>query len=70
VRLADPCAEKSWMAGKLPWSSAGHEERFSASHSLMLATKNYAATMWRDQFQAPSSRVTVSSVESPIITHC
>jgi len=70
LRLADPCAERSWTAGKLPWASAGQESGFATSHALTVATTNYGATTWRDQLQAPSAQAVVSRVESPISIHC
>ncbi|GCE28821.1 hypothetical protein KDA_43050 [Dictyobacter alpinus] len=52
-RLADPCYEKERAQGKAPtWHVMGEESSFTQTHTLVLATTTFNATIWHQQLQS------------------
>jgi outer membrane protein assembly factor BamB len=52
-RLADPCYEQARAQGNKPtWHPMGQEDSFAPTHTLVLATTNFNATIWRQQLQS------------------
>jgi len=52
-RLANPCYEKARAGGDKPaWKTAGQENVFGSSHTLLLATTGFNATTWQQQLKS------------------
>ena len=67
-RLANPCYEQARSRGNKPtWNTAGQENTFGSSHTLLLATTSYNATAWLSQLKTV---VGVTGVDVPVTATC
>ena len=64
-RLANPCYEQARARGDKPaWNTAGQENTFGASHTLLLATTSYNAATWLSQLKTVAG---VTSVDAGVV---
>src|SRR5579859_2849172 len=67
-RLANPCYEQARSHSYKPaWNTAGQENAFGSSHTLLLATTSYNATTWLPQLK---TTVGVTGVDAPVAMTC
>ncbi len=67
-RLANPCYKSARSQGDKPaWKTAGQEDAFGKTHTLLLATTSFNATIWLSQLKTLAG---VTNVDTAVDTGC